>query len=355
MHSVLLGVVKQLWELFTASSNHTKPYYIGHEMSVVEKRMMNIRTPSLFPRYPGKIEDMKKNKASDWENMLFHYFYPCFVGILPKKYLDHFMLLSSSIFQLLETNLTENMIAKLKKQLQDFVRIFQKLYGEENMYFNVHVLTHLADCAKYFGALWNSSLFPYENGNGMILGFRTGNNHPVVQITNKFILNRICHNQSFFENELIKAWHSQLWSSRSSRRFKFNPECVFELPDTLHIDETISEREFSQHGKLIYEGVQYCSWESCKQLAYDDSFIKIGTEFFNIENVLVDRNDKYYIIGKKLYTTEIFNNMHSYKNSTELHLKLIQQQIRPCVSISVLKGNSCVQYISACKPNTQIN
>lgn len=112
MHSVLLGVVKQLWELFTASSNHTKPHYIGQQLTVVESRMVAIRTPSSFSRYPGKIEDMKKNKASDCENMLFHYFYPCTVGILPKKYLDHFMLLSTCIFELLDLHLTQKTIDK---------------------------------------------------------------------------------------------------------------------------------------------------------------------------------------------------------------------------------------------------
>ncbi|XP_021708622.1 uncharacterized protein LOC110679023 isoform X2 [Aedes aegypti] len=355
MHSVLLGVVKQLWELFTASSNHTKPYYIGTQMSEVETRMLNIRTPSLFSRYPGKIEDMKKNKASDWENMLFHYFYPIVIGILPKTYLDNFMLLSTCIFQLLDTNLTEKTIDMVDIQLKNFVRKFQKLYGEENMYFNVHVLTHLPSSAKNFGALWNSSLYPYENGNGMILGFRNGNNHPVVQIAHKFMLNRICHNDAYLNNSSIITWHSNLWSSKPVQRITFDRELIFELSETLQIDETITEREFSHHNKFTYDGVQYCTRESCKELGYDDSFIKIGSHFYHIEHVLVDRNDRAHIIGRKLNTTQIFNNMFSYKNSSEYHLKQITHNVRPCVSISIQKEKNTVHYISACKPNTQIN
>lgn len=355
MHAVLLGVVKQLWELFTASSNHTKPYYIGQQMSEVEKRMITIRTPSLFSRYPGKIEDMKKNKASDWENMLFHYFYPCVVGILPKKYLDHFMLLSTCIFELLDIHLTQHTIAKVEKQLKDFVRKFQILYGEENMFFNVHVLTHLAGSAKHFGALWNSSLYPYENGNGMILKFRTGNNHPVIQITNKFILNRICHNQIYSGNDAIKTWHSQLWSSKPMHRIHFDNSSLFELSNGLKIDDTVLEREFSHHVKFIVDGVQYCIREYCEKLGYNDSFIKIDKDFFQIEKVLVDRKDNIYIIGKKLITIQIYNNMYSYRSSAEHHLKPIKHNIRPCVSVSVRRGNNAVNYISVCKPNTQVN
>lgn len=216
MHAVLLGVVRQIWELCTASSNHTKPYYIGLRLKEVEQRMLSIRTPSLFSRYPGKIEDMKKNKANDWENMMFHYFYPCMVDILPKTYLDNFMLLSTCIFKLLDMHLTDKTIDKVEKQLIKFVQEFQKLFGKENMFFNIHVVIHLAECARNFGALWNSSLYPYENGNGMILRFRTGNNHPVVQITNKYVFNRICHDTSLIGNSLIKSWHSRLWHSKKN-------------------------------------------------------------------------------------------------------------------------------------------
>ncbi|XP_062554341.1 uncharacterized protein LOC134219583 [Armigeres subalbatus] len=69
MHSVLLGVVRQIWELCTASANHAKPYYVGQKLKEVEYRIINIKVPSSFSRYPGKIEDMKKNKASDSENI----------------------------------------------------------------------------------------------------------------------------------------------------------------------------------------------------------------------------------------------------------------------------------------------
>lgn len=354
MHSVLLGVVRQLWELYTASSNHSKPYYIGLKLHEVEKRMVTIRTPSSFSRYPGKIEDLKKNKASDWENMLFHYFYPCVIGILPKKYLDNFMLLSTCIFQLLDTHLTDKTIEKVEQQLKRFVREFQKLYGEENMYFNVHVLTHLAECAKNFGALWNSSLYPYENGNGMILGFRTGNNHPVVQICNKFVLKRICHDTSLLENSLIKSWHSQLWNSKPIYRLQFDQKSLFELSNEVIIDVEVLERVFSQHTKFTHSGVQYCSRKICEKLGYDDSFVKFN-DFYCVEHVLTDKNSKIYIIGVKLNTHKIYDNMYKYVKSSEYHLKEVSKLIRPCVSVSIQTENARINYISVCKPNTQIN
>ncbi|XP_062533325.1 uncharacterized protein LOC134202313 [Armigeres subalbatus] len=51
MHAVLLGVVRQMWELFTASTNHSKPFYIVKKLKEVETRLLNIRVPSFQPDY----------------------------------------------------------------------------------------------------------------------------------------------------------------------------------------------------------------------------------------------------------------------------------------------------------------
>lgn len=165
----------------------------------------------------------------------------------------------------------------------------------------------------------------------------------------------MCHTKLFLENNLLKKWHSQLWSSKSAHCLKFDHTLMFKLSDTLRIDEQVLEREFSNHEKFTYNGVQYCTEESCKKLGYDDSFVNLGIDFFRIENVLVDRNDELYIIGKKLITMPIYNNMFSYKNSNEYHLKKVTCSIRSCVSVSIPKDKANVNYISICKPNTQIN
>lgn len=354
MHSILLGVVKQIWELCTGSSNHTKPYYVGLRLEEIDRRMQSIRTPSFFSRYPGKIEDMKKNKAYDWENILFHFFYPCVVDILPNKYLNNFMLLSTCIFKLLDIHLSNETINIVEKQLDKFVLEFQKLYGKENMYFNIHIVTHLAECAKNFGALWNSSLYPYENGNGMILKFRTGNNHPVVQITNKFVLNKICHNTSLITNNSIKKWHSHIWHPKKTHQLTFCNQQLYQCSNELIIDEDILVREFSCHVKVTYDGIQYCTRKYCEELGYDDSFVKICNDFFRIDHVLTDTNDNVYIVGVKLITRFIFDNMLVYEYSDQYHLKHITN-VRPCVSISIVKDNVVINYISQCKPRTQID
>ncbi|XP_062553716.1 uncharacterized protein LOC134218809 [Armigeres subalbatus] len=318
MHGVLLGVMKMMWDFFTCTSNHQKPFYVGLQLKEVEKRMISIRPPSAFPRYPGKLEDIKKNKATDWEHILYHYFFPCFYGILPQPFLDHFMLLSSSVFNLLDLHLSPEKIDSCETSINSFVAQFEKFYGENNMVFNVHLLTHLSQCARNFGALWNSSLYPYESANGMILNYRTGNNHPVVQITKKYVMHRICQNSRIPETSPAYTWHSEIWNSTKKQDLHFDRRFVYELSQDVSIDDYIEQREFSYHDRIHVGNIQYRTHKSCRDLGYDDSYVCIYGEFFRIEQILTDTNSETYIVGLKLITCKLFDNMFTYSISDSM-------------------------------------
>ena len=45
----------------------------------------------------------------------------------------------------------------------EFVCIFEILYDEKSIKFNVHTLKHLVQCVRYCGPLWAASTFPFEN------------------------------------------------------------------------------------------------------------------------------------------------------------------------------------------------
>lgn len=168
MHSILLGVMKQIWSLWTESENHKQPYYVGDRLSEIERRMLAIRPPSAFPRYPRQLKEWKKYKANEWEPLLLHYLYPVLMDILPRQYMEHVMLLSSSVFKLLDPKLNEQMACSSETDLNKFLQRFEKFYGKHNMTYNIHLLGHLVDAVRNFGALYNFSLFPYEAGELMI-------------------------------------------------------------------------------------------------------------------------------------------------------------------------------------------
>ena len=64
LHCVLLGVTNGLINLWFNSTNKTRSYYIGQHISLVDKRLPQIRTPSEVTRQPGII-----SKLSDWKGI----------------------------------------------------------------------------------------------------------------------------------------------------------------------------------------------------------------------------------------------------------------------------------------------
>lgn len=61
------------------------------------------------------------------------------------------------------------------------------------MTYNVHLLSHLVDCAKDYGPLWTFSLFVFEDINGVLKKHIKGPNEPLIQIANRYILSHYSH------------------------------------------------------------------------------------------------------------------------------------------------------------------
>ncbi|XP_055522619.1 uncharacterized protein LOC129716809 [Wyeomyia smithii] len=215
MHAVLLGVMKQLWSLWVDSENHKENFSVGLRLTEIEERFLSFRPPSSFPRFPKPLTEYKQFKANEWEGILLHYIFPMMYGILPREYLNHVMLLSFTIFQLLQPDLRD--INLCGRRLEHFGKQFQVLYGHQNMTYNVHLSAQqLIKAVHNFGTLYNFSLFPFEAGNGMLLGFRSGSNKPVVQLEQKFILYKLCMFTKVPKRLPIEKWIKELWANKTS-------------------------------------------------------------------------------------------------------------------------------------------
>lgn len=241
MHMGLIGITRILWELLMVGdgSNKQRTCYVGNQTSLVEDRLSSIRLPSSFPRNIRSVEEYLKFKASEWETLLFHCIYPIMHDLMPKQYLDMIMLFSTSIFELLQSQISDSTLLNCEKNLVKFVKEFQKTFGVENVVYNIHLATHLVESVRNLGALWNPSLFPYENGNGMLINFHTSNIHPVIQVASKFILNRICHHTQIASNSATKNWIKNIWSS-PRKNPAYNHKIKSVLPDDMKCDEDVS-------------------------------------------------------------------------------------------------------------------
>lgn len=141
-HSVCLGVTRQLMTLWLDSKNNAKPWYIGTKSDMIDKQLLAIKPPLELTRVPCSVEEPKFWKASEWRSFLLFYALPVLSGILSKKYLNHLFLLVFGIYTLLQEKIQLVDIDNAEKALKKFVKEFEKLYGRENMTFNVHLITH---------------------------------------------------------------------------------------------------------------------------------------------------------------------------------------------------------------------
>ena len=188
MHCLLLGVVRQLSELWF-SSPAASLFYIGSPriISLLDRRLKSIQPPSNIARAPRPISERKYWKASEWYSWLLFYSVPCLVGILPTEFLHHLIALVKASFLLLQKSISITDLNQSDVLMFSFVCRFQLLYGASAMTFNVHQLTHLSKSVLYWGPLWTHSCFPFESGNWKVKRQLQGSKGFIMQVMRKFL------------------------------------------------------------------------------------------------------------------------------------------------------------------------
>nr|XP_054769803.1 uncharacterized protein LOC129277674 [Lytechinus pictus] len=189
MHCLLLGVVKQLSELWFASPA-ASDFYIGSKKMIktIDQRLKPIKPPSFVARATRPISERKFWKASEWFMWLLFYSVPCLKGILPTQYFNHLILLVEATFILLQKSLSIDELEQSDILLLSFVCRFQILYGAAAMTYNVHSLTHLSKCVSLWGPMWTHSCFAFEAANHQVKRQLHGNRGVIMQAVRKFLL-----------------------------------------------------------------------------------------------------------------------------------------------------------------------
>ena len=182
MHSVDLGVTRQLSHLWFDSANHGKPWYIGKRIAEIDKRMMCTLPPSNVTRVPRELSTRAYWKANEWRSFLLFYAPIVLEGILPLSYYKHMLLLSTALFSLQREVISDVDLFHISTYLEEFVSSFRDLYGTEYMSYNVHLLLHMTDCVRNWGPLWCYSAYSFESANGLFLKLFHGTQAVAKQI-----------------------------------------------------------------------------------------------------------------------------------------------------------------------------
>lgn len=187
-HNVCLGVTRQLSTLWLDSTNKDSPWYIGKEINEIDRRLVKIKPPVEITRTPRSLTERKFWKASEWRAFLLFYSLPVLKGLLPARFWNHLFLLVFGVYTLLQDTIMTESILIAELALKKFIIMFQRLYGKNNMTFNIHLLTHTAQSVKQWGPLWATSTFAFESNMGTLMKYFNGTQYVPSQIVRTFLL-----------------------------------------------------------------------------------------------------------------------------------------------------------------------
>lgn len=108
--------------------------------------------------------------------------------MLPIRFINHFQLLSASIYLLLQENLTQTDISLAESNLIKFANQFEVLYGKKNIVMCVHLVRHMGIAVRHLGPLWAQSTFAFETNNGKLVHSNQSKNHYLHQIAWKYLM-----------------------------------------------------------------------------------------------------------------------------------------------------------------------
>lgn len=173
MHNVLLGIMKLLLDMWFGSHRLCKqsPYFKPMTLSQRQKldeRILDLKPYERISRKPTSILDRAFYKATEYKMLLLFYLPVALEGLLDKKQLEHFKLLSASIYILLQHVISTEELHAAHEMLIKFCDDFETIYGPEAVTMNVHLLRHHKDNVLNHGPLWATSMFGFEQNIGVI-------------------------------------------------------------------------------------------------------------------------------------------------------------------------------------------
>lgn len=163
MHLVDLGVTRKIvLRLIQNKVNFEIP---SEQVDIIFKSLEELAPfiPKEFVRGPRGLKEIYNWKATEFRQLLLYTGILVLKDNVPNQVYNHFLLIHCACrFLSMENNLDENIVVA-KNLLEQFVRNFPVVFGENSVSYNVHGLLHLADCVKQFGILQNFSAYNFEN------------------------------------------------------------------------------------------------------------------------------------------------------------------------------------------------
>uniref|UniRef100_A0A224YMA5 Cr1-8 nvi n=1 Tax=Rhipicephalus zambeziensis TaxID=60191 RepID=A0A224YMA5_9ACAR len=342
MHTVLLGVVRQMTDIWCSSVG--KAHYIGsaRTLAEIDDRLLSQRPPLCFNRVPRSLKLRKYWKASEWEAWLLYYSLPCLKGTLAPVFLEHFALLVSAVYTLLKSHVTAEDVDCSTKKITEFVVMTQCHYGAGQMTSNMHTLLHLPKSVLLHGPLWAVSCFEFESNMGRLVNLVSSSNGIPFQILSRiFLVSNFHLLQSMASQEVKELCGRTERSKRPRLKLLGKPQALCrELSD--YVMENISGVvKLEEYSRVSAEGCTIHSKKYKSTLKRDSSALKVGDEYARVENIVniskLDGTCEVFIISA-VYHIDSFEGVDHLKVAVDSGFKKIHslsKSLRPCVSLEL--------------------
>lgn len=301
MHADFLGLGRQFTAFFFDSNNNKFDYYIGRQVHEVNENILKIKLSCETDRNPRLLNERKCWKANEWRNWLLHYSVGVLYSILPEKYLFNYCRFVTLISILYQSEVTEDDITICEGLISSFRKEFQQFYGKESMTYNCHTTSHLPECVKNLGPLWNYSNFPFESNNGVLGKYVKSPKGVLQQILNKYNAFRYLQNKKKF-TEVVCNFISKCSSSSVNLKIdRVLGNGIFvnweNINDNNFHQIPFSTNEFFVFKRFVWNEQLYSTKEYSQKIKTNDSAIKLCDDSYGeIVKIFKSNDNDIYIM-----------------------------------------------------------
>lgn len=286
MHSVVLGMCRQLMSLWLDPVHCKKTWYVGQHISRMDSRLRRLKPPLEITRAPRSLQCRDTWKASEWRAFLLFYAVSVLPGILHPTFLEHYFYLAFSVHILLQESISQHELQMAHESLVRFVKDMEVLYGKENVSFNCHQLIHLTESVLNWGPLWATSAFSFERNNGNLRCLLKGINDNPQHIYQRFLfwqlipkhLSSLVYNQHSDFGELLAMLTPVKDGSGSdkplgkSHHLDLTGSIKLAIEELLHrpvLVKSVEAYDSFTNGHIVYHSTQ------SKESGKTDCFVKL--------------------------------------------------------------------------------